>query len=159
MLPILHNVDSGIKRLLAAPKDIFFDRPTVSRVTWSSASAEHQQLFERYCLEVTHAVSVAEAWWTDMLSQSQARGASSAEALRSLYDRRAAGPASHPAIIRVVRHFWLACDALDNSYLPTVMPAIFLIEWLIERRMTRELVVLSSMPYWPIGIDADGQWV
>jgi hypothetical protein len=160
MLPVLHNVDSGIKRLLAAPGDLPHRNPLAGkRWAWSEASAQHRMLFDQYCGELAAVVREVEEWWTAMLAMEKSRGASDPEALRGLYTRRPAGPASHPGTIRVVRKYWLACDTTNRSDSPFVAPEVFLIAWLVERRMEREIVVLTGMPYWPIGMDAEGNWV
>lgn len=158
-LPVLHNVESGIKRLLAAPRDLPRNDALASAISVSAASHRHSSLFEAYRAQLAGAVAEAQEWWRAMLGQAAARGLHGQAALRSLYTLRPAGPASDPAVVGVVRKYWLACDEANRSEPPGVAPEVLLINWPVELRMEPELVVLTAMPYWPIGMDAKGNWV
>ncbi|KXU83314.1 hypothetical protein CI15_29930 [Paraburkholderia monticola] len=159
MLPTLHNVDAGVKRLLSMPLDLPHRHQLRERVEIGAASVEHRQIFGEYCAELTAAVAKAEEWWAGMLLKAESRGASTSQAVRGLYGIRPAGPASHPSVVAVIRHYWLACDEMNELFHPRVPPQIFLIAWLVDRRMDRELSVVTGMPYWPIGLDENGNWV
>lgn len=159
MVAVLHNIDAGVKRLLSMPLDLPQRHQRQATVEIGSASAEHRRLFDEYCARLTAAVAEAEKWWTGMLTKAEGRGASSSEAVRDLYGMRPAGPASHPSVVAVVRRYWLACGEINEHFRPSIPPQVFLIAWLLDRRMDREISVITGMPYWPIGLDSDGNWV
>jgi hypothetical protein len=160
MLPVLHNVDSGVRRLIAAPRDLpHRDELAGKHTLRSEASPQHRLLFDQYCSELAEAVKAAETWWARLLLRAEARRAQDPDPLRSLYARQPAGPASHPSVVGVVRKYWLACDAANRGQPYMVAPEVFLMAWLVEQHMEREVVVLSGMPYWPMGMDTKGNWV
>ena len=39
------------------------------------------------------------------------------------------------------------------------MPEEFLLRWLVTDRLDELAEFLAGMPYWPIGMDEDGNWV
>lgn len=82
------------------------------------------------------------------------------EALDEAYAQRAAGPASAPEFVWFIRHFWLRVDALNRT-LPLerrVAPQDLLLGWLAEAGDDESVELATAMPYWPIGLDDQGQW-
>jgi hypothetical protein len=80
-------------------------------------------------------------------------------AVAEAYDRYFAGPAAAGEVIWLVRHYWLAFDALnrDLGADERVAPPVALLGWLGDapKEYTR---LLTCLPYWPIGLDAAGRW-
>jgi hypothetical protein len=72
-----------------------------------------------------------------------------------------AGAAFDARVVAVVRKYWLACDVLNQKVAEDVRisPQVFLLEWLLREREQEALEVLAGMPYWPIGMDPNGNWV
>ncbi|KIG12825.1 hypothetical protein DB30_00988 [Enhygromyxa salina] len=71
------------------------------------------------------------------------------------------GPVADPHVIGVIRAYWLACEAI-NAKLPhsaRVAPERMLLAWLVDGRHDSWVRLLTAMPYWPIGLDAEGRWV
>lgn len=84
-------------------------------------------------------------------------GMSRKAAIEDAYDRYFAGPAAAPEFVWLVRHHWLAFDALNRT-LPEaqrVSPPHALLGWLEDKALIR---MITCLPYWPIGRDADGRW-
>jgi hypothetical protein len=74
-----------------------------------------------------------------------------------------AGPAAQPFFVALIRHYWLACDSLNRNVQPSsgVTPETFLLGWLmhLSPRHDEALNVLACMPYWPLGLDQEGNWL
>ncbi len=82
------------------------------------------------------------------------------EAIRANYELRPAGPAARPEVVWVVRTYWLECVNINRQLPPNrrVPPETLLIEWLQNGGRSTLVAVLSGMPYWPIGIDQNGEF-
>ena len=160
---ILHNVEKGVARLTGAPRDLpeAWPRPEAPPAL-AAAPAPFRELFAEYERALAPVVDEALRWWGGRLAVTQEReGVTRRQALRMLYEETVAGPASAPQVVWVVRTYWLACEELNRAApaRERVPPETFLISWLDDGRHRRALEVLSGMTYWPIGLDADGNWV
>ena len=160
---IIHNVERGIKRLLAAPRDLSqaWARPE-EPITKDKAAETHLRLFARYQADLKRTVNEAIYAWSRRISAMQERqGISQKQAVDAAYDVHLGGPAGSRHIIWVVRKYWLACEAA-NQGLPQkqwVPPEVFLIGWLLGHEYEEEVEVLAQLPFWPIGLDRSGNWV
>jgi hypothetical protein len=159
---ILHNWQTGVRRLLSAPQDLPETAPLREQsIEREAASPRHRQLFEQYVRRLQWAVSIAARWWEGLVQKTVERGETPEEALRSNYLISPAGPASRPEVVWVVRTFWIDCEAINKEVNEgeRVPPEVFLIGWLLDGSYREEVEVLSGMPYWPIGLDEDGNWI
>lgn len=159
---IRHDVQKGVRRLLSAPKD--FQTPNQFKQTSFpkfGATSLHQGLYLSYAELLNLAADQAVKWWVGMINRMIDQGVKVEDAIRECYMERLAGPASHPHIVFVVRKYWLECEAINGriDYPNRVPPEVFLLAWLVDDRCEQPVQVLSAMPYWPIGLDEDGNWV
>jgi|LNFM01.2.fsa_nt_gb hypothetical protein len=158
----VHDVQRGIARLMTAPRDLpptapYPDPP----VPLAQASSGHQELFAKYTELLEQALTLAEDWWAQLIKVRRDQGLDADDALEAVYSRRAAGPASRPEVVWTIRTHWLACIEL-NATLPEaqrIPPEVLLLHWLRDGKHDEWVQVLTGMPHWPIGLDADGNWV
>jgi len=162
MVAISHDWQKGIRRLLTAPRDlpeaISWREPPIQK---AQASPRHRRLFEEYETSIDNAVHTALEWWEGKLQVKIDRGADLEAALGANYKETLAGPAAHPQVVWVIRRYWLACVALNVEVPETqrVPPEVFLLSWLMDGRHEELVKMLAGMPYWPIGMDRDGNWI
>lgn len=153
------RIEEGVKRLLSAPRDLMrcgvTACPTGQDVT---GTGEHRVLFADYeeILEVV--TDVALEYWDEII---EAAAQYSDDAMRESWINRPAGPASFPGLVALIRDYWLLCDAANQriNYHERVPPEIFLLSWLCDGKHVDQVKVLSAMPYWPIGLDYEGNWI
>jgi hypothetical protein len=156
------RIRKGLVRLLKGPSDL--DRWD-GQIPWkplASAPADHRQLFEAYCAALESGVRDAVENWNGELHGWAAEGHTPDEAKQTMWETYPAGPAAFPPFVALVRCFWLRCDGL-NRRMPAaqgVRPEQFMLDWLRDDPVRQEAVaVLAAMPYWPIGMDAQGNWI
>lgn len=158
----VHNVQRGIARLMNAPRDLPATAPYADPpVALAHASSEHRELFADYTEVLEQALELAEDWWAGLIQAQRDNGLSDDDALEAVCSRRPAGPASRPEVVWTIRTHWLECVAL-NATLPEaqrIPPEVLLLHWLRDGEHDEWVQVLSGMPHWPIGLDADGNWV
>jgi hypothetical protein len=151
----LYRTDDGVERLLAQPGDVV---PRVGRATGlSEASPEHRSLFESYRQDLATAYGIAKLWWEDTVAAQERLGKGRDEAIEVSFDRRLAGAASHPKVVWIVRTYWLACADLP-AVGSAVWPERFLLQWLIDAGESELVRLIACMPYWPVGLDENGNW-
>ncbi len=158
----LERVDKGVQRLLMSPKDLTSSvRLQCPEHSSATGVAEHQELFEEY-VEVLEIVGQTALAWFDEALESHVEAADDADAaVREYWLARPAGPAAFPGFVAFIRDYWLSCSEI-NGRLPEenrVAPEQLLVGWLLEGSHPNELKILSCMPYWPIGLDEEGNWV
>jgi hypothetical protein len=156
MLISKSRLKKGIKRLMSAPMDLALSGAPV----WEYAppvpgSAAHKKLFSDYLKELKKATTTAKKWWNDMAAAAKDAGDE-----MQAWQTRPAGPASDPGFVAVMRKYWLACDAVNRTAKPAdrVPPEMFLLGWLIDAGRDESVEIIACMPYWPIGLDKDGNW-
>ncbi len=155
---IFHDVALGASRLMAQPRDLPLG--AVAEMPLKQAPPAHRDLFDRYVTDLEVAATVAIDWWNGMVRLSMAEGLEEKEAIRANYEARPAAVASRPEVVFAVRDYWLRTIALNEAgeTNPGVAPQSLLLGWLAEAGHDRLYGVLTSMPYWPVGIDAEGRW-
>jgi len=160
---ISHDWRAGVERLLRAPTDLPRLDTQLSRpMEKYMGSPQHLELFEDYVGLLDQVISYAVARWEGLVQARLNEGLTRKAALETYYSVWPAGPASLPQLVWVLRTFWLECAELNEQSPPDlrVPPQVFLLGWLIrEGGHELTLQVLGGMPYWPIGLDADGNWV
>ena len=119
-------------------------------------------MFRQYVKNLEAAKAHAENWWESLIDAEETRTGNRARAEENVIERRPTGLMSHGASDKVVREYWLKCDALNRKTKnpeERVAPEEFLLLWLVNDRLTELAEFLADMPYWPIGMDEDGDWV
>ena len=147
------------RRLLLAAKDF---SPDVHYSPHSRGSAAHQALFRQYVNALAAAKEDAEEWWESLIETEEERVGDRDQAEENVQERRPTGPMSLGATDAVVREYWLKCDALNQKTRhpeERVAPEDFLLRWLVDNRRDELAEFLAGMPYWPIGMDEEGNWV
>lgn len=158
---LIHNVDRGLARLLGAPRDIDGGTP-VPAIAPAREDADEalREVFDSYREGYLHLHDHCFRWWRGCIAAVQWDGTTREQAVEEAYARRAAGPASAPEFVWFIRHFWLRVDQV-NRKLPLerrIAPQDVLLKWLVEAGDHDHVVLATAMPYWPIGLDAHGDW-
>ena len=159
-LETIHNVDKGVSRLYTAPDDLESIPPHGRALAFEQASAEHRRLFAAYVADFAEVYDVAAEWWSSLVDAQMPEAGSREEAVEMAFDRRLAGPAAAPEVVSLVRSIWLECAAI-NAARPEaerVPPQVLLLGWLVETGRRDFVQLLTCMPYWPIGLDENGNW-
>jgi hypothetical protein len=147
------------RRLLLAAKDF---SPDVDYSPHSRGSPAHQALFRLYVKALEAAKEDAEDWWESLIDVEEERVGDRDQALENVIERRPTGAMSLGASDAVVREYWLKCDGLNRKTKnpeDRVAPEEFLLLWLVNDRLNELAEFLAGMPYWPIGMDEEGNWV
>ena len=147
------------RRLLVAAKDVSRDVEYAPR---SRGSAAHHTLFKQYVKALKTAKEDSEDWWESLIDTEEKRTGDRDQALENVIERRPTGLMSLGASDAVVREYWLKCDALNRKTKnpeERVAPEEFLLLWLVNDRLNELAEFLAEMPYWPIGMDEEGNWV
>jgi len=160
MTPESRDPSIGLKRLLQSPQDLRRSGAPVLPLGTSNPSAVHRDLFRAYERDLTHAAETATIWWNSLL-QISSQPPKTEKQILEVWIRRPAGPAAHPAVVGVVRQYWLACHALNQTDTDAhkVAPEVFLLQWLVDAGRDELVAVLTCLPYWPIGLSESGNWV
>ena len=156
-----HNIRTGVYRLHNAPKDVY------TRMSYSDAIVEfdkvgqqYKELYDDYNKDMQSTLENASAQWEAKLDTLIQTGLSEPDAIAALIKKRVAGPADHPMVTWVVRKYWLACDALNRESTSGgwVPPETFVVKWPYDQGRDNFIELLSALPYWPIGLDENGNW-
>lgn len=160
-IEIDHNVPKAVRQLLGAPSDLREILPEQGESrSLAAATKDHQAQFARYCADFATVYPLAEEWWEGLVGAFLDEGLDRPGAVDEAYDKRPAGPASAPEFVWLVRHHWLEFDAINRRLEPQdrVPPETCLLGWLVEEKREDYVRLLTCMPYWPIGLDAQGNW-
>jgi len=155
-------LEKGVRRLLSAPLDLrIVGEPVWKPAIEAKYSARHLALFEDYKEEVAFIAAVALEWWEDTVAARKRNAEDERLAVHNAWIDRPAGPASFPGLVAFVRDYWFACDQLNKevAHNERVAPWTFLLGWLIDQENEKAVSVLACMPYWPVGLDRQGNWV
>lgn len=156
----LFRTDDGVERLMAQPAEARPATATGREFAAAEADRRHAELFASYRSDLRTAYGIASLWWEDTIAAQEKLGKSREDAIEEAFDRRLAGAASHPKVIWIVRRYWLACEQI-NEALPDeqkIPPEVFCLKWLVDIDETDLVRLLACMPYWPIGLDENGNW-
>lgn len=125
------------------------------------ANIRHKELFQLYLEELIYAKDWADSWWKSIIQTEFERIGDSTLAKRNVARQIPGGAATHGGNIAVIRKYWLACIALNRelAQADVVQPEDFLLGWLIQASHFDLAEFVSELPYWPIGMDNDGEWV
>ncbi len=162
MADILRNTGEGIQRLMHAMFDIgAYDGWAAPDRTLSEAAQDYQTLYEGYVALLRVAHTEAHRRWDGTVNAlAKAEGLPLEVALEVAHDRQWAGPGGDPNVVWVVRLIWLECHRSNTEMPPEqrVRPETLLLQWLIDDNEEKLVELIGCMPYWPIGLGADGQW-
>jgi hypothetical protein len=159
-----HDVERGLERLLAAGADLRVRASTAAReLSLAEADDAHQLAHAAWLRDLELALIESERAWVRELSHREARGSTREQALDDLYTKHRAGPVGHPRVLGVIQAYWVLCHEINHALVDAkrhVAPEQLLLGWLRDsRRRESWLEILSALPYWPVGLDADGRWV
>ncbi len=160
-LVTLHDTNDGIRRLMTSMLDIEEYPFKETRYLQLQAAPEAQRvLFDSYLLLIRQAYKDAEAWWEGTIEAQRMTGLDERQAILKAFDDRMAGPASDPKVVWIVRLIWLECMKRNSALPPDqqVRPEFLLLQWLIDSGETDLVRLIACMPYWPIGLDENGNW-
>jgi hypothetical protein len=156
-----HDVKTGIVRLLSAPRDIKLKSTHEDlEISLGSAPINYRHLFHQYAEDFVDVYELVSEVWESDLDELVDNGSSVAEAIQTKLDGCAAGPAQHPNFVWLVRKYWLECARTGETAigLQRVRPEVFLLKWMMEQGRDDYVQLLTAMPYWPIGLDENGNW-
>lgn len=160
-LTIEHNVDRATVQLLSAPLDLQLQTDiSGSPKSQDKATTAHKLLYADYLQAFPEIYEAAEIWWTGCIQAHISQGETQEDAQELAFSRRISGAASYPPAVLFFRTFWLRCDEL-NVRLPIedrIPPQTLMLQWLVDDQKTDFVTLLTCMPYWPMGLDADGRW-
>jgi hypothetical protein len=158
---IVHNIDKAVRQLLGAPTDLYGGITDQGReIPLAQASPGHQALYRQYIEDFAEAYEIGDAWWQDCVDAFELDGYSRHEAVDLAYGKRLAGPASAPEVVWFFRTYWLSFDEANRA-LPAadrVPPQVAMLGWLVKEGRDDYVRLLTCMPYWPIGLDENGNW-
>ena len=156
---LIHNVETGFHRLMEAPKDLP-EHAVFSPFTLGifQARVEYRAAFSQYLKDIAWAVDQASAWWVAVVDSHVETAGDFDEGL----DRRPlwpAGPSANDHFVSTVREYWLKVCSLGEGveHDERVAPEVFMLGWLADRADLT--AILTGMPYWPIGLDENGELV
>ena len=155
----IDRIEEGVQRLLVAPLDLIRCGVTVCPSGQDvKGTDEHRVLFADYDEILEVVTDVALEYWGEII---EAAVQHSDDAIRESWINRPAGPASYPGLVALIRDYWLLCDEINRrvDVYARVPPEVFLLSWLCDGKHVNQVKVLSCMPYWPIGLDLEGNWV
>lgn len=158
-----HGTARGLERLLGAAVDLRGE--LLAPVRLAEASEFHRLAHQAYLRDLERALVEAERWWTAQLDAREDRGLSGEAALADCYAAHPIGPASHPRVLGVIQAYWVLCEEINGILRSTgraverlVAPEQLLLDWLRDGHRDSWVDALTALPYWPIGLDADGRW-
>jgi hypothetical protein len=156
-----HDTNDGIRRLLNSMLDIEqYPYHDASYIKLENAVESQRVLFESYVQLIRQACADAETWWAGTIEAQRANGLNESEAIAKAFDDRMAGPASDPKVVWIVRLIWLECMKRNRDLQrdQQIRPEFMLLQWLIDAGETELVRLIACMPYWPIGLDENGNW-
>jgi hypothetical protein len=127
----------------------------------AAGSAQHRALFEQYLKKLGRAKRSADQWWLGLIDTEVKHTRNRDRAIANVKERRPIGPVSHPEVTGTVRKFWLACAALNEevAIAERVAPEDFILGWMLRLGHDDLAKFLSGYPFWPVGMDWDGNWI
>jgi hypothetical protein len=158
---IIHNLDKGVRQLLEAPFDLAALVPDQGKKKpISAATDQHRSLYAAYLADFAIAYEIGDDWWAGCVQAHIDEGHDREEAVELAYEDRLAGPTSSPEVVWFFRKYWLAFDEINRQLIPKerVPPQVAMLGWLVEDGHDEYVRFLTCMPYWPIGLDENGNW-
>lgn len=119
-----------------------------------------RKLFLRYVSDMERVSDDALEAWIALVQGQLTGDRSLAEARRAAFAQWPAGPASQADVVSTVRNYWLevADIVADLGVSADLLPQDLLLKWPSDVRKDHVVAVITAMPYWPIGLDENGNW-
>ena len=158
---VRHDVQLGLVRLHHQPKDVRDPINSYYRVPARLDCAPAlRPLHLLYLDDACWAADQAVEWWSSLVETHMEVHPDVRSAALATYGRWPAGPGANEYMVSTVRRYWLACVEECRRLPPeeAMLPEDFLLATLNPERDRRLVLVLTSMPYWPVGLDAQGNW-
>lgn len=156
---LIHDFETGYQRLsnCLTYLDGYEEFRPYERVVGQPSFSRIVSLYDE---EITWAADIAMEWWVSVVSTCVERISDRDAALREAYGRFPAGPASRPEVITAVRDTWLEVARVNAklSQPERLRPECAVLESQHSAAVNVTFIVLTAMPYWPIGIDDNGNW-
>ncbi|MDW3224258.1 MAG: hypothetical protein R8G34_15485 [Paracoccaceae bacterium] len=157
-----HNARTGIYRLHNAPRDAYTLRDYSNAIfELDDAPEVFRSAYGDFLEDITDALNGAMSHWQDQIDAQIEEGDSEKEAIMRLTLTMLGGPARHQPFISAIRRNWLAIQAISQP-LPAearwVAPETIMAKWPYDQKLSELVSVVSAMPYWPVGLDEDGNW-
>ena len=154
------HAEGGVYRLLQIMIDVGATAELAQRDhPYERASEAHRKLFDEYVPLLQQGYDEAVPWWEGTVRAQSSGAEIDQDALDEAYDIRMAGPAADPRIVWILRLVWMRCDRLNHADPSNaIRPEYLMVQWLVDAGKSDLARLLSCMPYWPIGLDADGNW-
>lgn len=156
-----HSIDLGKERLLNAPRDVVSVPTCPEQETQRQfADREFQQMFQSYLKDMADVYEIASETWEADLDELIEYGSTEEQAIETKLGICAAGPAENLSLTWLIRKYWLECDMRNRHCDKSrrVRPETLLLSWLEPGRHDDFIRLLTCMPYWPIGLDENGNW-
>lgn len=158
---VRHIPENGWMRLYHAPKDVRDSETLVLETPgFLPVSAALEPLHEAYRADFS-AWSTAEIdWWRGVVERFIAGDGDVRAAAMKAYERWPAGPASREGMVGLFRKYWFACEAAcaDLDEADRMWPEDFLLGDCSASKDSTRYLVVTAMPYWPIGMDENKNW-
>lgn len=156
---LLHSIPLGYRRLYYAPFDVEGGTPAGSGPDLRIAPPAFSALFLAYLDDIEREARQALSDWAALVEGHMAAHGGLEAARKAAFAQRPGGPATQGAFVEVVRHYWLECAGTPQDGADArIRPQDVLLKWPRDLRKDEVVAVLTAMPYWPIGLDADGNW-
>jgi hypothetical protein len=159
-LETFHIVAKGISRLCCAPSDLAVASSQGNPKSLAEATDAHRRIFQEYLAALRPTYDTASEWWSSLIDSQMEEGGSREDAIDASFERRLAGPASAPEVVTLVRDIWLRCTALNATLdeVDRVPPEVLLLGWLVDGKHDDFVTLITCIPYWPLGLDENGNW-
>lgn len=158
---VRHVPHNGWMRLYHAPKDVREpERLVLETPDYLPVSRGLESLHRAYRTDF-EAWSAAEIdWWRGVVERLMPDSGNVREAAMAAYERWPAGPASREDMVGLFRKYWFACEAasLELPESKRMWPEDFLLGGCSATEDATRYLVVTAMPYWPMGLDSNGQW-
>ena len=148
------------ERMMACMLDIPRDEIAVNADAGSRGTDRHKGAFDSYLPVALAAIRAGSEWFEGFIQIQEGRLTDRAAAIQECWEFHPAGPATYEDVISAVREAWLTCDSInrDCSEDQRVFPPDFVLAWLLAAGETEAVKIICCIPYWPIGLDENGNW-
>ena len=163
----MHSADphwtARVDALLEAARDVQ-TRPRPEPRS-SQIPSSHRELSDRYVRDMRQAMRGADAWWHAMVTTQMQGGLDRSAAERAVRRRYPIGRCVNRGVIATLRRYWLACEEINKLSLASgnddgyMRPEYFVLGVWVDSPFSDLAEFISHLPYWPLGMDAQGQWI
>ncbi len=147
-----------MRNLMEAVRDL---SPLEDPPPGGQGGVEHRSLHARYVTELDVACVEALEWYREFMARSAPTPGGPRVDLSRFGEVDDPGAIDEMEVISLVRKYFLACVSLNRTLPPPlqVRPEEFMLPWLVEAGRSDLAQFLSTLPYWPVGMDEKGYWI